>query len=86
MSSPAVSSFVSSSRLAGATLVKKKKKKVKGASIKPDLWKRTGFVPNKLSAKEIHRKSYEARMRLPEGKGTGRSMGSNRRLRKLLEK
>ncbi len=63
------------------------KKKGKASSKgKTDLWTRTGYAPGEPSAKEMHKKSYETKANLPEGAGTGRSYGSNKRLRKLMER
>lgn len=53
-------------------------------AIKPPLWDRIGFVPNWKSVNQLHREKYEKKMQYSDGKGTGRSDGSNTRLKKLL--
>jgi hypothetical protein len=51
-------------------------------NIKPDIWKRVGYIPNRKLVNETHKEDYRARMNLPEGKGTHRSEGSNVALKK----
>lgn len=67
---------------------RRKDKKRSGLKSKPKqslvpIWTKQGYVPDKLSTKERHKKGYESRMGKPDGKGTGRSSGSDKRLRKL---
>jgi hypothetical protein len=67
--------------------VKRKKnleQKSKGAgskNIKPDIWKRIGYEPNRKLVSQVHRDDYERRSKQPE---VNRSQGSNERLKRLM--
>jgi len=78
--------------LAGETIVGRKKEKKLNKLIKrtktssqgkADIWKRIGYIPSKKSTHEMHQSDYRMRYDAPEGKGTHRSEGSNKRLKEL---
>jgi hypothetical protein len=70
------------------TLKKEKKtKRRKGSSGSKSftpIWIKQNYIPNKKNVRELHQEDYRKRFVLPEGKGTNRSFGSNKRLKKMV--
>lgn len=63
--------------------IEQKKKSSSSKNIKPDLWTRIGWKPERKLVSLQHREIYERRMKFQDGKGTHRSQGSNIRLKEL---